>query len=79
MHSGESQAEGGPLGFEVVWTDPALLDAEGVWLYIARDDPDAADRVRQALFAQADALSRNPYLEASFRVLGRPSESPFAA
>ena len=54
------------MDFEVVWTEPALADAEGVWRHIAQDDPDAADRVRDGLFAQTDSLGRFPYLGAVY-------------
>ena len=54
------------MDFAVVWTEPALTDAEGIWRYIARDDPDAADRVRDGLFAQIELLGRHPYLGAAY-------------
>ena len=54
------------MDFEVVWTDPALGDAEGIWRYIAQDDPEAADRIRDGLFAQSELLSRHPYLGAVY-------------
>jgi plasmid stabilization system protein ParE len=54
------------MDFEVVWTEPALEDAEGIWRYITLHDPDAADRVRDGLFAQTELLGRHPYLGAVY-------------
>lgn len=54
------------MDFAVVWTEPAFTDAEDIWRHIARDDPAAADRVRDGLFAQTELLGRNPYLGAVY-------------
>lgn len=54
------------MDFEVVWTEPALADVEGIWRYIARDDPDAADHIRDGIFSQSELLGRHPYLGAAY-------------
>jgi plasmid stabilization system protein ParE len=54
------------MDLAVVWTEPALADAEDIWRYIARDDPDAAERIRDGLFAQTELLGRHPYLGAVY-------------
>jgi plasmid stabilization system protein ParE len=54
------------MDFEVVWTEPALGDAERIWFHIAQDDPDAADRVRDDLFTHSELLRRSPYLGAVY-------------
>jgi toxin ParE1/3/4 len=54
------------MDLAVVWTEPALEDAEAIWRYIARDDSDAADRIRDGLFVQTELLGRHPYLGAVY-------------
>ena len=54
------------MDFEVIWTEPAFEDVERIWRYIARDDPDAADRIRDGLFALTALLARSPYLGAVY-------------
>jgi toxin ParE1/3/4 len=54
------------MDFAVVVTEPAFADAEAIWQYIAKDDPDAADRMRDGLFAQFELLGRHPYLGAAY-------------
>ena len=54
------------MDFEVVWTDPAFADAQRIWFHIAQDDPEAADRVRDGLFAHTELLRRSPYLGAAY-------------
>jgi len=41
---------------QVIWTDPALECVGEVAVYIARDDPDAADRWTLELFAAVERL-----------------------
>ena len=41
---------------QVIWTDPALERVAEIAVYIARDDPDAADRWTLGLFAAVERL-----------------------
>ena len=41
---------------QVIWTDPALERVDETAVYIARDDPDAADRWTLELFAGVERL-----------------------
>lgn len=54
------------MDFEVIWTEPALADVEGIWQHIAWDDPDAADRIRDGLFDHSATLGQFPYLGAAY-------------
>ena len=45
---------------QVVWTDPALECVGEVAVYIARDDPDAADRWTAELFDAVERLADFP-------------------
>lgn len=44
----------------LVWAEPALQDLEQIADYIALDDPEAARRLVQRVFAQADRLEQLP-------------------
>lgn len=67
------------MDFEVVWTEPAFADAEQIWSYIAQDDPDAADRVRDGLFAHSELLGQSPYVGAVYERdrFGRTRETTY--
>lgn len=43
-------------------TSLAQLDLQEIWLYIAQDNPSAADRVESALYNAFAKLAENPYL-----------------
>jgi len=45
---------------QVVWTDPALERVAEIAVYIARDDPDAADRWTAELFEAVERLTDFP-------------------
>lgn len=45
---------------QVVWTDPALERVDEIAVYIAQDDPDAADRWTLALFDAVERLTDFP-------------------
>lgn len=40
----------------------ALLDLDEIWSYIARDNPDAADRWIEKLLEACETLARNPHI-----------------
>lgn len=44
----------------VIWTASARHDLRGIWAYIARDNPIAADRVDDELVAAGGSLSEMP-------------------
>ena len=46
------------MDFEIVWTEPALVDFEAIIQRIAADDPDAAERMRLELLASVQVLAR---------------------
>jgi plasmid stabilization system protein ParE len=39
----------------------ALADIEGIWEYIAADNPDAADRVREEIYRALLSLTASPH------------------
>ncbi|MDZ4064785.1 MAG: type II toxin-antitoxin system RelE/ParE family toxin [Coriobacteriia bacterium] len=45
---------------QVIWTDPALERVAEIAVYIARDDPDAADRWTVEFFDVAERLADFP-------------------
>lgn len=54
----------------LIWTAPALADLEALADYIALDNPDAACRLVQQVFASVGRLERHP------RSGKRPAELP---
>lgn len=47
---------------EVIWAAPALNDLDAIADYIALDDPEAARRLVQKIFAHVDQLASHPGL-----------------
>jgi|SRR5665213_51925 len=45
---------------EIIWTIPALNGLNAIADYIARDKPDAANRLVQRIFARVDLLEWSP-------------------
>ena len=45
---------------QIIWTEPALLDLEGIAEYIAIDKPDAASRLVQKIFSKIERLEKFP-------------------
>ena len=45
---------------EVVWTEPALSDLDAIADYIALDNPEAAAKLVQAVFAHVGQLADHP-------------------
>ncbi len=45
---------------EIIWTEPALDDLEGIAGYIALDKPEAASRLVKRLFARVEQLALFP-------------------
>lgn len=45
----------------LIWTEPALADLEAIADYIALDNPDAACRLVQQVFASIARLERHPH------------------
>lgn len=44
----------------VIWTASSRRDLQGVWAYIARDNPVAADRVDDEIIAAGESLAEMP-------------------
>lgn len=47
---------------EIIWTEPALSDLDGIADYIAADNPDAAARLVRRVFSHIELLSQHPQL-----------------
>ena len=45
---------------EIIWTEPALSDLDGIADYIALDRPEAARRLVQKIFAHVEQLASYP-------------------
>lgn len=45
---------------EVIWTEPALNDLDAIADYIALENPEAASRLVQAVFAHVGQLAEHP-------------------
>jgi toxin ParE1/3/4 len=54
----------------VIWTDPAQTDLYGILEYIARNNPDAADRSEIRIVAAVDGLTEHPRRGRPGRVAG---------
>jgi plasmid stabilization system protein ParE len=66
---------------EVVWTEPALNDLDAIADYIALDNPQAARRFLQRVFAHVDQLASHPKSgsvprELAARAIAKSSSSP---
>ena len=49
------------MDYKIIWSDSALADPDSICSYIARRDPDAAERVGLAIFDQVGTLARFPF------------------
>ncbi|MGA2750942.1 MAG: type II toxin-antitoxin system RelE/ParE family toxin [Verrucomicrobiota bacterium] len=47
---------------QVIWTEPALSDVEGLAEFIALDNPDAAASLVKKIFARVELLAKHPEL-----------------
>ena len=45
---------------QIIWTEPALLDLNGIAEYIALDKPDAASHLVQKVFSKTERLEEFP-------------------
>ena len=50
------------MGFKIVFTKPAIADLERLVSYIARDNPQAAERFGYEIIAKAEKLDSFPLL-----------------
>ena len=50
------------MGFEVVFTKPAIADLEALVTFISRDNPWAAEQFGSAIIEKAEQLSGFPFL-----------------
>lgn len=50
------------MGFKIVFTKPAIADLEGLVTFIARDNPQAAERLGFEIIAKAEKLNEFPLL-----------------
>ena len=50
------------MGFKIVFTKPAISDLESLVSYIARDNPQAAERFGYAIVEKAEKLDQFPFL-----------------
>ena len=46
----------------LVWSDPAIVDMQGIYMYIARDSTQQAERVVRALTRAAEGLVPLPFV-----------------
>ena len=58
---------------EIIWTEPALNDLDGIADYIALDKPEAAARLVQRVFARVEILAQHPELGSRIPELPRDS------
>jgi toxin ParE1/3/4 len=50
------------MGFQIVYTKPALADIEALVTFIARDNARAAEEFGNALVDKAETLANHPFL-----------------
>jgi plasmid stabilization system protein ParE len=50
------------MGFKIVFTKPAIADLNGLVTFIARDNPQAAERFGYAIIEKAQKLDGFPFL-----------------
>lgn len=58
---------------EIIWTEPALADLDGIADYIALDKPDAASRLVKRVFDHVKLLGNHPELGPRIPELSRSS------
>ncbi|HWF18138.1 MAG TPA: type II toxin-antitoxin system RelE/ParE family toxin [Verrucomicrobiae bacterium] len=58
---------------EIIWTEPALGDLDGIADYIALDKPDAASRLVRRVFERVELLAKHPELGPRIPELSRNS------
>jgi|SRR5882762_7443651 len=49
---------------KVVWTEPAVCDLERIDRYLRRRNPEAADKISEAILQKTGLLARHPQLGA---------------
>ena len=54
------------MDFKVIWSEEAIADLEGIYSYIARDDPDAAMRIVRGILAHVHILGSFPFIGPSY-------------
>ena len=54
------------MDFKVIWSDETIADLEGIYSYIARDDPDAAMRIVRGILAHVHILGSFPFIGPSY-------------
>ena len=50
------------MDFQIVWTEPALMDFEAVVRYLNERNPSAAESVRQSILEHVELLARLPFI-----------------
>jgi toxin ParE1/3/4 len=50
------------MGFKIAFTKPAIADLDGLVSFIARDNPQAAERFGHEIIVKAEKLNQFPFL-----------------
>ena len=50
------------MDYQVIWTDAAIADLHDIGAYIARDNPQAAERVGRGLLGHVRILASFPFI-----------------
>jgi plasmid stabilization system protein ParE len=54
------------MDYEIVWTEPATADLEGIVTYLAEHSPKAAERVANAILGRVEQLKVVPLVGAAY-------------
>src|SRR6266446_8108557 len=50
------------MEFKIIWSDEAIADLEGIWSYIAQDDPSAARHMARGMLDHVGILTSFPFI-----------------
>jgi toxin ParE1/3/4 len=50
------------MGYKIIWSENAIADLQGICSYIARDNPEAAERIGNGILDHVFILTSFPYI-----------------
>ena len=50
------------MDFKIIWSDAAIEDLQEIWSFIARDNPEAAQRIGRGILSRVGILAQFPFI-----------------